>query len=329
MTTIEIYGEICPDIQDTFGTVPGMLAKIKVQAAAGPAPYAVHVNSPGGSYIEALACVNFIRDLECEVIVDALAASAGTLFLCAGKTVTMRPGSLLLFHSPSCEADGTSKDMTEAALYLDKITAQVAQLYASKSGKPVEEMLALMDGETWLDAGKAVELGLCDVAEGAPVQAVAFARYAVGMKLSASAPEAVRLAADPVAFVAKMFGTEATPAALTARIAALTALEKTSAEMHAKAEETAVKLLAETEAHKATTTALATAKDAVLRFEERVAKESARMAASARVQPVVVTGQVTTSAKDLWDAYNKISDGAERTTFYRANAAAMNSNQPN
>lgn len=325
MTRIDIQGEIRRTSSDMFGEVPGTLDRVKMQVASGPAPYSIHVNSPGGSYEEALAAANFLRDLECEVYIDAACYSAATLFLTVGSKVTMRPGSLLMFHSPSCDAGGTSAELTNAVAYLDNVKASAAALYAARTKRPVEEMSALMDGETWLTAEKAVEMGFADVAEGAPVEAVAFARYTAGMKVSATAPASVRLIADPVSYVAEMLGT--TGDKITDRLAELKQVEATSAEMRANVTETAAKLLAETEAHKTTAATLKTAQDAVLRFEERVALGVAQMAKAARVAPVVITPAEV--KKDLMAQLNEIKDPAKRCAFMADNWAGLNALKTN
>ncbi|MFP1646836.1 ATP-dependent Clp protease proteolytic subunit, partial [Pontitalea aquivivens] len=45
---------------------------------------------------------------------------------------------------------------------LDKVKGSLIQGYAAKSGKPDDEIAALMAAETWLDAKDALDLGLID-----------------------------------------------------------------------------------------------------------------------------------------------------------------------
>jgi len=323
MTKIEISGEIKPDCEDMFGTIPGTLSRVKAQMAAGPAPYAVHVNSPGGSFTEALATANLLRDAECEVFIDAACYSAATLFLTIGSKVTMRPGSILMFHGPACEAEGGIEELSNAITYMENIKASAAALYASKTGKPVEEMMSLMTGETWLTAEKAVEMGFADVAEGAPVEAVAFARYTAGMKVSSTAPASVRLIADPVSYVAEMLGT--TGDKITDRLAELKQVETEAATMRATVTETAAKLLAETEARKAKEAELKAAQDAVLRFEERVALGVAQMAKAARVAPVTkaeLNAQEKPDPAKMAEAIKAETDPIKRAQLFKAWDAA-------
>ncbi len=320
MTRIDITGEISRPKSSIFGELPGTLASVKAQMAQGPAPYEVHIDSEGGSYEEALACRSLMSEHECKVIVDAACYSAATLFLTLGE-VTMRPGTLLMFHAPSATARGTAEELGDAVTYLANVRASAAALYASKSGKPIDEVDALMNRETWMTPDKAKEYGFCQIVEGAPVEAVAFVRSTAGMKLSADAPDSVRMIADPVSYVAQLFGTEANAKAITDRIAALKFAEESSAEMRVNVEQTAAKLLAETEAHKATAASLKAAQDAVLRFEEKVALGVAKLAASARVPAVPVNQPPTDSPKvtaaELAQKIRETSDPVERGKLFK------------
>lgn len=319
MTRIDISGEIKPAQADLFGEVPGTLARVKAQMERGPAPYEVHVNSPGGSYEEALAVRSLLSEHECKVIIDAACYSAATLFLTLGE-VTMRPGTLLMFHAPSAYASGTAAELGDAVTYLNTVRASAAALYASKTGKTAEEMDALMSGETWLTPDKAKEMGFCDIVDGAPVEAVALVRSLAGMKLSATAPDLARMIADPVAYVAGLFGTEANPEAIAERMAAMKKHEADAAEMRATVSETAAKLLAETEAHKTTAAELAAAKDAVLRFDEKVAKRVAQLAAAAHVAPVPLKQEPEspkTTAAELAKKIQATTDPKERAKLFK------------
>ncbi len=313
MTRIDIQGEICRPQSSIFGEIPGTLATVKAQMAIGPGPYEVHVDSNGGSYEEALAIRSLLSEHECKVIVDAACYSAATLFLTLGE-VTMRPGTLLMFHAPSASASGTAEDLGDAVTYLSTVRASAAALYASKSGKTIEETDALMARETWMTPEKAKEYGFCQIVDGAPVEAVAFVRSTAGMKLSADAPDSVRMIANPVLFLSELLGT--TGDKITERVATLKSLETSSAEMRLMASETAAKLLSETEAHKTTKAELEASKDAVLRFEERVAKGVAKLAASARVAPVVVSTSKQLNDSEIFTQYKAITNPTARLSFY-------------
>ena len=217
MSRIDINGEIVRDKKIDLGngdsyTAPGTVSTVKYQIATGQAPFEIHVNSCGGSTSEGIALCNLLRDTECEVFVDGNCWSAATFLLCAGKKVTMRPGSLLMFHPPETEAEGDAEDLKAAVVYLETIQNQAAQLYANRTGKTLADMLTLVTGEeTWMDAQTAVTNGFADVAEGAVVEVTMLSKFGQGRKISANAPDSAKMAVDPIGYFAQMFGVEANP----------------------------------------------------------------------------------------------------------------------
>ncbi|MGE4297029.1 MAG: head maturation protease, ClpP-related [Desulfovibrionaceae bacterium] len=124
------------------------------------------INSPGGLVWEGVAIYNALRrhPARVEVHVDGLAASIASLIAMAGDTITMAANAMMMIHNPWACCCGDARDMREYADFLDKIRGQLAETYAARSGKPVSDIVAMLDAETWLTAAEAVELGLADAA---------------------------------------------------------------------------------------------------------------------------------------------------------------------
>lgn len=124
----------------------------------------VRVNSPGGSVTEGIAIASALRSHPAEITVrvDGIAASIASVIAMAGDRVVMMPGSLLMVHEAAGLCMGESKDMAKMAEVLDTISANIADMYAVKSGAPADEWRAKMREETWLRAEEAVEQGLAD-----------------------------------------------------------------------------------------------------------------------------------------------------------------------
>jgi ATP-dependent Clp protease protease subunit len=80
-------------------------------------------------------------------------------------------GALLMVHCAWALTVGNSADMLSMADLLEKIDQTIAADYSKKTGKPVDEMLALMEAETWIDAAEAVEMGFADRIAAAPAAA--------------------------------------------------------------------------------------------------------------------------------------------------------------
>ncbi len=129
----------------------------------------VHINSPGGDVFGALNIANALRDQRMtkgrtvETIVDGLAASAASIIAMAGSPVRISDIGLLMIHNPWTIAMGSAADMRKAADELDKIRdASIISAYQWHSKLSTEEIGALMDAETWMDADEAVEKGFAD-----------------------------------------------------------------------------------------------------------------------------------------------------------------------
>lgn len=131
----------------------------------------LRVNCPGGSVFAARAMEQALRDHKGKVVVhiDGLAASAATFIAMAGDEVVMAKGALFMIHKAWTGMWGNAEDLRKEADLLDKIDGTLAETYADKTGKSVEDIGAWMAAETWFTAQEAVEAGFADsIAESEP-----------------------------------------------------------------------------------------------------------------------------------------------------------------
>jgi ATP-dependent Clp protease protease subunit len=168
---IEIY------LYDVIDAQWGVGARQFVDAIAGATgSISLHINSPGGDVFEARTMVSALqaaraRGVNVTTYIDGLAASAASYVALASDEVVMSEGALMMIHCAWAMTVGNSDDMLSMADLLDKIDQTIAADYSKKTGKAVEEMLQLMEAETWLDADEATELGFCDRIAAAPAAA--------------------------------------------------------------------------------------------------------------------------------------------------------------
>ena len=127
----------------------------------------LRINSPGGSVVEGTAIYNALRRHEggLTVHIDAMAASMASVIAMAGKPVYMADNALFMIHNPWTVSMGESKDLRKEADLLDKLKVNLRNAYVRKTGINAEEIGAMMDAETWLDAVEAVALGFADAIE--------------------------------------------------------------------------------------------------------------------------------------------------------------------
>ena len=151
-----IYDEI-----GAYGvSAKGFLAELG--ALPDDAPIDLRLNSPGGSVFDAVAIYNALTRHAGTITVwiDGIAASAASYIAMAGDEIVMPENAFLMIHDPSGVVMGTATDMRDMAGTLDKIAASMTRGYAAKSGKPEDEIAALLSAETWFDAQDALEAGL-------------------------------------------------------------------------------------------------------------------------------------------------------------------------
>src|SRR5699024_4303077 len=76
--------------------------------------------------------------------------------------VTMSPTASLMIHNVSLMTSGDHNDMQRASNTLKTLNKTVANAYMDKTGMTQDELLGLMENETWLEANEAKEKGFID-----------------------------------------------------------------------------------------------------------------------------------------------------------------------
>ncbi len=131
---------------------------------SGSGDITVWINSPGGDCVAAAQIYNMLMDYKGSVTVkiDGIAASAASVIAMAGTRVLMSPVSMLMIHNPMTVAMGDTAEMQKAIEMLGSVKDSIINAYELKTGLSRARLSHLMDAETWMDAGKAVELGFAD-----------------------------------------------------------------------------------------------------------------------------------------------------------------------
>lgn len=141
----------------------------------------LHINSPGGNLADAFAIYNIVRGSKKDVTVyvDGWAASAASLIVQAGDRRLIAENALLMMHNPWTFASGDAAEMRKAAEMLDKFREGLVKTYTERSGKSEEEVVGLLDAETWYVGDEAVEAGFADEVfqPGEDAKAYACARF--------------------------------------------------------------------------------------------------------------------------------------------------------
>lgn len=189
--------------------------------SAGPGPINVRINSPGGDVFDGMAIYNMLLAHPGGVttMVDGLAASAASYIAMAGDTVSMAESSQMMVHNAWGLSIGNRHDMTKTAAVLARIDGQIADIYATKTGKDSADMAAMMDAETWMTASEASDSGFCN-----NVVTPAKAKNTTDFRPNAALRQAVREAFDlgmPAPVAAEPIVDEKSPRAKRLRLARL------------------------------------------------------------------------------------------------------------
>lgn len=124
----------------------------------------IRVNSPGGDVFMASAMYNAIDRYPGKVIVsiDALAASAASYLILAADEVVAAKNAMIMVHKPLAMTWGNALDHQKTIDVLDKAEATLLCMYSDKTGKPVDEIAAALEAETWFTAQEAKDWGIVD-----------------------------------------------------------------------------------------------------------------------------------------------------------------------
>lgn len=126
----------------------------------------VKLNSCGGDLYTGIAIHNALKALsgEVNVVVEGIAASAASVIMCAGDTVTVYPGSLVMIHGVSVVLwDSLNiQDMKQLIKGMDASERAVAEIYNGKTGLGVDTLRSMMTKETWMTGREALDKGFAD-----------------------------------------------------------------------------------------------------------------------------------------------------------------------
>ncbi len=150
------WGLSAEEVADAVDALPSDVSEIRLL-----------INSPGGDVFDGTAIFNILSAHPAKVtaVVQGLAASAASFIAITADELVMNPGSMLMIHDASAGVYGWAEDMRQMADLVDKISNNLADMYARKAGGTRDEWRGRMLAETWYTADEAVTAGLADRVE--------------------------------------------------------------------------------------------------------------------------------------------------------------------
>ncbi len=126
----------------------------------------VVINSGGGDVFAGSEIYTLLKEYQGQVTVKivGLAASAASVIAMAASEgkLMISPTAQLMMHNVSTYGGGDYRDFEHTAEILKSANQSIANAYKARTGKSYEELKAVMDKETWLNAESAVEQGFVD-----------------------------------------------------------------------------------------------------------------------------------------------------------------------
>ena len=130
----------------------------------------VNIRSTGGDVNDAMLIHDALKSLDAQIVTRCYGytASAATIIAQAASEGQRQisANALYLIHNSICATEGNAAEMEAKADLLHKTDSRIAELYAARSARPVEEFVALMNENggcgRWLSPEEVVEAGLAD-----------------------------------------------------------------------------------------------------------------------------------------------------------------------
>lgn len=157
---IFVYGDIDGELAAEFAK------ELKALEQIGVAKANLRVNSEGGNVYDGLSMFNNIRNssIEIDAYIDGFCASMASAIVMACRKVYMNKYSRLMTHKPSGGAWGTAEELRAVAKECEALEVILADMYAAKTGKTVEEVKErfLNGTDAFFSADEAKAEGLVD-----------------------------------------------------------------------------------------------------------------------------------------------------------------------
>ena len=165
---IYLYGDIspqsCEELKNKLNEMDFNGQLFKISYNTDPPPINLHIQSIGGSLMNAFYIVDLIENLQTKVVtyVDGYSASAASLINVVGKERYMTKNSLVMIHQLSSGREGKYEELNDANENMNLLMNKIKIIYLKHTKIPVEVLDDILKHDLWLDASKCKEYGIVD-----------------------------------------------------------------------------------------------------------------------------------------------------------------------
>ena len=160
---LHIDGEIVANV-DWWGPGGQVVARRFRQQLAQCRDVTVYINSPGGDVFAGAEMYTALREHKGRITVKVtgIAASAASMVAMAGDEILMSPVAHMMIHDPWTYAAGNYREFEHQAEVLREIGEGLIAAYTTKTGKSRDEIAAMLEAETYMNAQRCVDEGFAD-----------------------------------------------------------------------------------------------------------------------------------------------------------------------
>lgn len=124
----------------------------------------IEINSGGGDVYSGSEIYTALKSYKGKKIVKivGIAASAASIVAMVGEKVLISPTAQIMIHNVSSTASGDYRDLEHKAEVIKNYNSTIANAYTLKTGMKKDDLLEMMNKETWLTPEKALEYKFVD-----------------------------------------------------------------------------------------------------------------------------------------------------------------------
>ena len=137
---------------------------ISISYPIDPPPIKIHINSGGGSVLDAFSTADIIKrsDVHITTIVEGICASSATLISLAGYRRLMYKNSYMLIHQLSGAAWGRLSQIKDETVNLTKVMDAIIDYYLDNTKIERKRLNKLLNKDLYLGADECLKYGFID-----------------------------------------------------------------------------------------------------------------------------------------------------------------------
>lgn len=160
-----INGDSCKELTEVLISLDTNAKIFSINFGTDPPPINLHIQSEGGSLMNAFYVVDLINKLETPVhtFVDGYVASAGSLISVMGKKRFMTENSFIMIHQLSSSlGEGKFNDLDDNMDNLNKFMDTIINIYIKKTKIPIDKLKDILEHDLWMNSKECLNYGLID-----------------------------------------------------------------------------------------------------------------------------------------------------------------------